>query len=159
MTGKDNLMFLMNGTLYIPAGRTGALLDDNTALNNFYKLDLTTGDFSKDYNRPDIYNKGNWGANCMMELSYSTINRKDNFIIRSIPVDADIYVYQNDQLVEKHQIKSKYFDEVPPMSLNRDKEMDWKNRWSTIIQPPTISISFMMNTEMSTIDLPYLETR
>lgn len=126
MTGKDNLIFLMNGTLYIPAGITGALLDDNTALKNFYKLDLTTGVFSKDYNRPDTYNKGNWGANCMMELSYSTINRKDNFIIRSIPVDADIYVYQNDQLVEKHQVKSKYFDEVPPMSLNRDKEMDWK---------------------------------
>lgn len=126
MGGTLQPIYFSSNKIYSICGLLGLSMDDHTKMKCVLIHDLKSGVTKKVLSRPEVYNKGNWGTNCMMDFCYVTFNEHRKKFIYSFPVDNYIYETSHTDVLRKHLASSALFTEVPPMTTNRLKSQEHK---------------------------------
>lgn len=98
---------------------TGQLINneivDEREVKNVIKVNLNTGEVTWGFNRPDLFNQGNWGTNGNMYILSSDFNKEKQVFYFGYAAEDSIYIVNGDlSNIRKVSFKSSAISNVEP---------------------------------------------
>lgn len=90
----------------------------------YFTYDISSNQLEKNVSSSFVVKEGNYGA-FHIHHSY-TVNHDENLMIHNITYDQNLYVrnLNNQKIVKKIEVPSKYFSEIPPWKEEDNNEVD-----------------------------------